>query len=209
MDAKQWLFVSLNSEQKGAVVRCSLDGKIDHRWMLQSSTSGLDVDVANRVLYVASSDSSLIYSIDLKQSTVPQQVGYVPGGKSLGPIVLQLQRQLLYVADIQTGSVYEVSLQNHKSRVLATDLGSPQALLLSAGGDVLYVADSAGRKIYSLNLTDIKPRRSVIAAMADFRSPSGLARLAQGEIVVSDDFANKLFVLSRDGNLLYTYPSKH
>jgi sugar lactone lactonase YvrE len=111
----------------------------------------------------------------------------------------------LLIGDLGTGQVFEFDLESRKSRVLSRVFQSPQALLISATSDVLYVADASRRKIYVIDLKRKNTPPKVFSALAEFRSPSGLARLEDGRIIVSDDEAGKLFVLSQNGELQSTF----
>jgi DNA-binding beta-propeller fold protein YncE len=203
------LFVSYNTEKFGAVSSYSLDGKVNRTWWLRSGASGLDVDYVTQTLYVASSDSGEISSIDLKGGDgVPKHTASIRDAQKLGPLVLNVPRKMLYVADVESGNVYEVNLADGKTRLLVPKAGIPQAMLVLEDRNILLLADSVGRKIYSVQLGVANARPTVLAALPPFRSPSGLARLARDQIAVSDDATGKIFVLALDGKLLYSFPSK-
>jgi hypothetical protein len=201
------LFVSYNNEQFGAVSRYSIDGKIEHTWFLRSGVAGVDIDYVTQTLYVASSDSGEISSINLKNNDAPKYIASILDARKLGPLVLHVPKRLLFAADIETGNIYEANLATKKTRLFAPRMGLPQAMLVLEDQNILLVADSAGRRIYSIRLNEPTTHATVWAALPDFRSPSGLARLATDQIAVSDDSTGKLFALSMDGRLLYSYPT--
>jgi hypothetical protein len=203
------LFVTLNSRTSNLVSQWALDGKRQHDWSFTRAVGGLDVDFNSHILYItASGRHPEIYRIILQppQYTHPEFIGEAVGAGRLGPIVFDPSRNKLFVGDIETGRIFEFDIRTHRSRVVSTRFSSPQALLVSADGNLLYVADGSRRRVYKLDLARPNATPRVFAAIPRFKSPSGLARLDDGRIVVSDYDAGKLFVFSRTGTLESTFP---
>jgi DNA-binding beta-propeller fold protein YncE len=201
------LLISSNNQKAGFVSQYSLAGRLEHFWAFRNSVSGLDVDYNSHIVYVASSETSEIFQIKLESSRQigPSFMGAVLGSRQLGPLVFDVAKNRLFVGDIATGQIFEFDLKTRKSRVFARDLGSPQALLVSSGSDFLYVADASRRKIYAFDLKQGNTSPKVFSALPEFRSPSGLARLEDGRLIVSDDAAGVLFVLSKTGTLQFAF----
>lgn len=202
------LLISSNNQKQAFVSQYSLDGKLKNSWGLWNSISGLDVDYNAHIIYVANSAEPEIYQIVLHQSykSSPAFVASVDGAKQIGPLVCDVKNGRLLLGDISNGKILEFNLKTRKSRILSEDFGSPQALLISPSSSFLYIADAAKKKIFTLDLSQPKARPKVFAALTGFRSPSGLARLDDGRLVVSDDEAGELFILSTTGVLEFTVP---
>lgn len=203
------LFVALNSKINSIVAQLSLDGKLQHRWIFTRALGGLDIDFNSNILYVATSDRHPeVYRITLQPSqyTDPAFVGEAVGASRLGPLVFRAAKNKLYLGDVEAGQIIEFDIATKRSKIISRSFSSPQALLISAEGGPLYVADSSRKKIYALDLQhpDVPPRP--FSTIGGLKSPSGLARLDDGSIVVSDDSAERLFVLSKTGSLVSTFP---
>jgi hypothetical protein len=204
---KLTLLITTNNQNFGFVSQYSPDGKLEYTWTFRNGVAGLDVDYDSHIVYVASSNSPEIYQINLQPSTQtsPTFTGSVLGARQLGPLVMDMGKKLLFVADLISGQIFEFNIKTRKSRILANNLSSPQGLLLSADSTLLYIADGPRRKIYVMDLKRGKAIPQVFTAVPEFRNPSGLARLADGRLVVADDEAGSLFLLSKTGMLQSTF----
>src|SRR5271165_4040124 len=103
---------------------------------------------------------------------------------------------------ITTYGIRILRARSHRSHLVTSQLGSPQALLLSSDNRTLFIADALQRKIYRLDLSNANAVPAVFSADRVFQEPVGLARLSSGAIVVADDRANALFVLSPQGKVV-------
>jgi DNA-binding beta-propeller fold protein YncE len=128
------------------------------------------------------------------------------GASRLGPLVFDAAKKKLYLGDVEGGQIVELDIATKRSQIISRSFSSPQALLVSSDGGLLYVADSSRKRIYALDLQHPEVPPKPFSTIGGLKSPSGLARLDDGRIVVSDDSAEKLFVLSRTGALVSTYP---
>jgi DNA-binding beta-propeller fold protein YncE len=203
------LFVTLNSKISNIVAQLSLDGKLQHSWIFTRALGGLDVDFNSHILYVASSERPPeVYQVTLQPSqyTDPVFVGEAVGASRLGPLVFDAAKKKLYLGDVEAGQIIEFDIATKRSRVISRSFSSPQALLVSADGGLLYVADSSRKRIYALDLQHLDVPPKPFPTIGGLKSPSGLARLDDGRIVVSDDSAERLFVLSKTGSLVSTFP---
>jgi len=203
------LFVTLNSKLSHIVAQLSLDGKVEHSWTFTRALGGLDVDFDSHILYVASSEKPPeIYQVALQPSQYsdPKFIGEAVGAGRLGPLVFGAGKRKLYLGDVEAGQIIEFDIATKRSRVISRGFSSPQALLVSADGGLLYVADSSRAMIYALDLQHPNFPPRPFPKIGRLRSPSGLARFDDGRIVVSDDSAARLFVLSKTGTLMSTFP---
>jgi DNA-binding beta-propeller fold protein YncE len=201
------LLITTNNQKSGFVSQYSLDGKLQHLWSFRYGVAGLDVDYKSHIVYVSSSYAPEVYEINLQAAgqTSPGFSGTVVGARQLGPLVVDMRKGRLLLGDLEAGQVFEFDLKSKKSRVFVSNLGSPQALLLSDDSTALYIADGSRKKIYVCDLNSATQTPKVFAALPGFRNPAGLARLGDGRIVVADDEAGSLFVLSKTGQLQSTF----
>jgi DNA-binding beta-propeller fold protein YncE len=201
------LLISSNDQKAGFVSEYSLEGRLVHWWAFRNGIAGLDVDPESHIVYVASSDAPDVFQIPLHPSkqALPSFAGTVLGARRLGPLICDVAKARLLLGDVGSGQLFELDLKTRKSRVLASDFGSPQALLISPASNVLYVADASRKKIYVIDLKEARAVPKVFAALPEFRSPSGLAKLEDGRLIVSDDEAGALFLLSKAGALQSTF----
>lgn len=206
------LLVTTNNQKSGFLSQYSVDGALQNTWTFRGLVVGLDVDYNSHIVYVAAYNTPEIYGVNLQASNAQAQqqrlgpvfVGSVLGARHLGPLAVDLTRSCLYLGDVETGQVFQFDIKTHKSRVIARHLSSPQALLLSSDSSSLYIADALGRKVYILDLTQANATPKIFSALAQFRSPTGLAKLEDGRVVVADDQAGMIFILSQKGTVQST-----
>ena len=203
--------MTLNNRWSNIVAQLSLDGKLQHTWRFIHAVGGLDVDFDSHILYVASSGKPPeIYQVALQPSQYvdPKFIGEAVGAGRLGPLAFGVgkKEKKLYLADVEGGQIIEFDIAHGRSRVISRNFSTPEALLVSADGDLLYVADSSRARIYALDLQHPNLPPKPFPRIGGLRSPTGLARFEDGRIVVSDAFAGKPFVLSKTGILMSTFP---
>ena len=196
------LFIAFLAPTGGYVSQYTLDGKLRLNWKMAHIPSGLDFDPNTDIVYVASYDSAEIYQASIRDhNQMLRYCGPILGARQLGPLIVDDSRNQLLVGEVENGQVYSFDLKTRKSHLLASDLGSPQALLLSTDRRQLFIADAVRRKIYRLDLSNPNAPLMVFSAEAVYKEPVGLALLSSGYIVVADDRADALFILSPSGVL--------
>ena len=197
------LFVAYLALGGGYVSQFRPDGGVVATWGTQHMPGGLDFDPRTDTIYVATYDSAEVYSTSIRdRSGLLKYCGSIFGARQLGPVIVDTSRDQLLVAELQDGRIYSFSLKSHQSRLIASGLGSPQALLLSPDGQYLFFADSARGKIYRLGLSKPNAVPSVFSSSPVFKEPVGLAFLSSGYIAVADERANSLFIISPSGSLV-------
>jgi hypothetical protein len=201
------LFVAINYGLTGQVSLYSTTGNLIRSWTLRSGVAGIDFDASDSTLYVASGRTPEIFRITMANGSQPEFVAQASGSQRLGPILYNSSEKTLLVGDLVMGAIYKVDIANHKSSLLFSGLTSPQALKLSQDGATLYIADAGARSILTYSIAQPKAAPKVFSKLPQFRSPSGLAWVAEG-LAVSDDGAKKLFFLSKSGSLQDTLPAE-
>jgi hypothetical protein len=194
------LFVTSLNQKLAFVSQYSPDGQIQHTWTFLFPMTGLDVDLTSNIVYFARGNAPQVYELNLQSPNAKLVfAGEVAGAKHLGSLALDVSRKRLFLADDEGGGVFEFDLLSHKSHIVSSDFGCPQAIELSADAGSLYVADSSRKKIYLLDLKQPKPVQKVFATSPDFRTPAGLAFLDDGRLAVADEDAGAIFVFSKAG----------
>jgi hypothetical protein len=219
------VFVCSAIVDKGVISRYSTDGALMKHWWLWHTCGGLDFDPQEHMLYVASTDTNEIYRLDVRKDGQLESIGELPIAGKLGPIVVDSDRKLVYASDIAEGKVYEYDVAKRFSRVIAANLGSPVALFFDAKTKLLYVADATAKRILALTINRSRQGRQssiltsrptkqstsnltvrVLLQSANLRSPSGVVPAGNGELVISDYGANRIFVVSSNGQVSFQYP---
>jgi hypothetical protein len=207
VDGRNVLFLSVNYGLTGQIRMYSPVGNLIRSWALRSGVSGIDYDAASSTLFVASGRSPEIFRISISKDSQPEFVAEVTGSQRLGPILYDARENALLVGDITMGAIYKVDISHPKSFLLFGGLASPQALKLSADGSILFVADAGARDIVTYSIAQPRAAPKIFARIPRFRSPSGLAWAGE-RLVVSDDGARKLFILSKNGSLEDMLPAE-
>jgi hypothetical protein len=205
LGGKTSVFITARGQSVSYLYEYSREGYLQRTWTTFSPLSGLDVDSSAHILYVTRSDQAVIYQIDLSKKGELRGIGSVAGATRLGPIVLDANHGQLYLGDLVSGAIYQFDIHTRHSHVIATSHESVGALALSADASNLYIAAPDQRRVYSLELHTNGTIRT-FSHIREFRSPTGLTILNNGSLLVADDVAGKIFLLSQDGELQATFP---
>lgn len=195
------LFLAVNYGLTGQVCMYSTTGNLIRSWTLRSGVAGIDYYAPNSTLFVASGRTPEIFRISMSKGSQPEFLVEASGSQRLGPILYDPRQNALLASDIVMGAIYKVDIAHRNSSLLFSGLTSPQALMLSEDGSMLFVADAGARDVVTFPVMQPRAAAKVFAKIPQFRSPSGLASLEDGGVAVSDDGARKLFFLSKTGSL--------
>lgn len=201
VNGQQTILVAGRGLKGGFIAKFSDTGQLGSTWRSPHALAGLDYDFNKNTIYVASSDTPEIYQTSVYGGEI-KYCGAVVGARQLGPVIFDSTRNQLLIGEVRNGELYSLNLTTHRSHLVTSQLGSPQALLLSSDNRTLFIADALQRKIYRLDLSNANAVPAVFSADRVFQEPVGLARLSSGAIVVADDRANALFVLSPQGKVV-------
>jgi hypothetical protein len=177
----------------GSLIRYSPDGKVIGSWTTRHIPRGVTFDPVSRVVYFVTADSHELYKADLRGGE-PQFVCEVRGARGLGPVALDVDRHLMYVADDQ-GAIFVVDLQSKKVTQLGSSVGVASALLFNSNQHVLYVADYVEGKIYAVDTSTPAPRPRIIAESRQLTAPSGLAPGKGETLLVTDSKSGGVFIV--------------
>jgi DNA-binding beta-propeller fold protein YncE len=190
----------------GLVLRLALDSRSLKSWGFQNVCSGVDSGASGHSAYVATSDSNDLYRVDPQGSPVTF-VAHIPDASKLGPVAFDEAGQEIYIADVASGKIYQYSIASRTSKTFVTGLSAPTALAFDAETNRLFVADPGQRAIFAVDTRADKPA-AVPFASSPLRAPYGMTLISEDRVAVADYSANRIFVFSGKGALLFRYPSK-
>jgi hypothetical protein len=197
VNGEQDIIITGVSLRSGFVDLYGSDGTPKRSWTSSHVLGGPAYDPNGRTIYTASEDSNEIYRAGIADTDKSMKfVAEVVGAKSLGPVVLDTVRGRLLIGDVDGGYLYSLGLTDHKSHLLAQGLGTPRALMLSTDGRELFIADSASRRIYRLDLTHAGSLPVLFCSLPQSREPDGLALLSAGRVAVTDKQRDAIFVIT-------------
>ena len=176
----------------GVVNRYSPNGKLINSWKTHHIPTGVEFDAVNRLVYFATVDSHELYKVDLRGGE-PQSVCEIRGAVRLGPIALDVDRQLMYIADNQ-GAVFTVDLGSKKVKQLSSSFGLASALLFYRNHKVLYVADTVRRRIYAVDTSTPSLSNRVISQSPELMGPSGITPGWGDALLITDSKSEKVFL---------------
>lgn len=199
------VFIAGTQAGRGVALRFSLDSRTLKTWTFQNVCSGVDSGAHSRTAYVATSDSNELYKLDLDGEHITF-VTRIPDASKLGPVAFDEEGQMVYVADVASGRIYQYSIAAHSAKVFATGLSAPTALVFDAESNRLFVADPGQRAIFTVDTRAAKPAIALFVS-APLKAPYGMTLISEDRIAVADYGANTIFVFSSKGALLFRYPS--
>jgi hypothetical protein len=190
------------------LVRFNPEGREKGDWPLppgKKRCSGVAIDAQASVAYVVSPQTAEIFKLDLrKPRTSPKPLAKISQEGGLGPMILDSKRRRLLVADVALGVLYAVDIDTGKSVLLVKHVGEPSALALDARTDELFIADSAGRRLWRVGLASKDPAPQVFSKLKELREPTGLTLSGDGTLWVGDIEKGRLFHVSLEGTLVGT-----
>ncbi len=213
---REMLFVTaygLTSEDsRSRIIQYSPAGQVQCEWILPEVSAGLDVNTNNHVIYLSGASTATLYSLQLLRDTCYgrgqlRPVLRVRNARRLGPLVVDSQRNLAFVADMLRGTIFRVDLFQRQSVEAVGLPGQPVALLYEGLQHRLYVADGAGRKIWRVNVSAMPvPAPDVVSMDAAFQEPNSLTFAPDGKLLVGDLRAGRIFVVDWSGAVVGQIP---
>jgi DNA-binding beta-propeller fold protein YncE len=195
-------------DARSRLIQYSATGEQQCEWILPEVSAGLDVDPDKHIVYLSGSSTGTVYALKLLSNTCYgsnqlKPVIQVKEARRLGPVVVDQERQLAFVADVLKGSVYKLDLARGGSLEVVKSLGQPVALLYDNDENLMYVADAAGRRIWRVNV-DRFPGRPPVVFSRDpaLQEPSSLAFASDGKLLIGDRRAKVIFALNRSGQVV-------
>jgi hypothetical protein len=191
---------------RGIVMLYALDGRSERTWNFRNVCSGIDYGSNSHTAYVATSDSNEVYKVDLQKGTESTFVVRIPNATKLGPLAFDEANQVIYVADVAVGAIYQYSLATKLSKILVSDLSAPTALSFDADSGRLFVADPGRRGIFTVDTRSSNPV-TVEFVSAPLKSPYAMALTSNDRLAVADYGASSVIVFSNKGVLLFRFPA--
>ena len=194
-------------DSRARIIQYSGKGDRECEWMLPEVSSGLDVDPQTHIVYLSGSSTNTVYTLRLLQdgcygSRQLNPFYQIKEARRLGPIVIASERKLAFVADVLGGTIYRLDLARGGAIAIARSLGQPVALLLNDFQNETFVADSAGRRVWRINVNTFPgPSPQVISRDPAFEEPYCLAFSGDHRLLVGDRRAKAIFTLNDSGKV--------
>ena len=199
------ILITGNQSERSIIWRYDLDGHKLQTWVSQNVLAGIDFNTADHSAYLATSDSNDIDRLDLNT----QQISFVTRiheARRLGPLAVDSNNKIIYVADVVGGVIYQYSILSKSSKILVSQLSAPTALYFDPQSGRLYVADAGRQRIVSVDTYAKTPVASNFTS-SPLRSPSGVALVSGGAVAVTDLEANCIYLFSSQGALISRIPN--
>jgi len=212
LDDAQRIFVTVAQGTFGMLLEYSGSGKWLNSWPQSTILSGLAIDSQNQRVFIAGALTGNIYSYSWNDRS-PNPIKtftHIPDANTLGALAIDSRHPILYSSDVGSGSIVSIDLDSKTVHGVAERVGQPAALAVSSSSNRLYIADSAGRRIWAVSL-DAKSMKARLFsppsefAKSPFRQPSALAVDSHGVVWVGDPDAKAFFQLAASGNIFATY----
>jgi hypothetical protein len=200
------------SDSRSRLIQYSAIGEQQCEWMLPEVSSGLDVDTDKHIIYLSGSVSGTVYRLRLikdkcYESNQLNVVMQIKGARRLGPIVVDSEDQVAFVADVLNGSLYRLDLARQASVEFVRSLGQPVALLYDGHQVRIYSADSAGRRIWRIEVAQFPAATPVVISRDPaLQEPSSLAFSSGGQLLVGDRKAKAIFTIDWAGKVVNQHP---
>lgn len=204
IENQEYLFVSEVFHGQGFIQKYTVpDGRPIQRWHMRQPCSSLAIDDKHLQLFAVSSSSNEIFQLDLNSGQI-RAIAEINLAGSLGPIVVDVDNQRLFVADSREGDLYQIDLSAHVTiRKIASALGQPNALVL--GDDKLYIYDDSHMRILTFNANS-KQLTIFSSRQPKFRAPSGMTLGGNGALWLLDHDARRIFQISSTGIITQQWP---
>lgn len=198
-DDRDHIFVVLTQGNLSQIMQYSTEGQFENSWFQIGPLSGICTDKSS--VYAASWSTGFVYR---QPFSAPPKLSPKPfyrflNMRSIGSLAWDPVGKVLFAADLQAGSIVALDVESMESRSVGEGLGQITALGFDSDGRKLYVVDSAGRTVWSIN-TAIKNAKAVKVLKAEeFRIPSAIAVGKDGSLWVGDPEAHAVFQFSLKG----------
>lgn len=186
--------------------------------------SGMALDEANQILYVADTYNHVIRQVDLRYELVSTilgtgEQGLIPPTEVMGstgrlsyPMDLELRGGKLYIAMAGYNQIWEMDLTTTKARPIAGDgkkgsedgskleskLNAPSSLTFDTDGSLFFVEPESGRVREMTTKGKIKtiyePKGDTL--VGDMQHPKGILSF-NDELYITDSFNNRICRMSR------------
>ena len=202
----------IQADPRPRVIQYSRNGERQCEWLLPEISAGLDVDTERHALYLSGSATGTVYRLNLLRDNCygPKQLNPVlkiDGVGRLGPLAVDSKRRYAFVADSLKGSIYQIGLEQGDYKQVARSLGQPVALLYDDILGRLYAVDSAGRRVWLIDVNRYPaPSPVVVSRDLAFQDPSSITAASNGGLLVGDRTAKVVFLVDLGGRVATRFP---
>ena len=219
LTAEAWgirrLFVSAygltSQDSRARLFQYSESGKRQCEWIVPDISAGIDIDINERAVYLAGASNGIVYRLRLGRDGCsddkPAAVFQIRQATRLGPLIVDSNARALYVADLR-GALYRIDLRRGAVVEVAASLGQPVALAYDRKSALLYVADSAGRRIWRIDVKQANAQPAVLSRDPAFQEPSSLTFASDGNLLIGDRRAAQIFVITKSKEQTANIPGR-
>jgi hypothetical protein len=185
----------------GRVLKYSLEGQLQQSWTLPFSPLNADIDPRSNVLYLTAGASGEIFSVDLKQTASVTRLATVQDSRLLGPIVFVQATNHLFAADIFTGNLFDIDVGRKQSTLVSQHFGQVTSMSLDPTGRLLYIADSAGRRLLTYSLSNrLLVRSTTYSRLLQITSVA--SSYEKDKVWVGDRASGAVYIVSPNGAII-------
>lgn len=171
----------------------------------RGTSAGVAYDSRTNSVFFSSPVDQTIYRFEVMGGGRRPAQGWTSiygGSVSLGPVAVDARRRRLLVSDAFSGVLYSVDLETRRQSRFAEGFGVINSLSVDEPREILYVADSGKRCVWSLSLRDAAPKPLLFVRDADFQGLTGVAADAEGQVWVSVITSREVRLYDRARRLL-------
>ena len=171
--------------------------KLGEKWPEKISVAGIEIDDAQKIMYVVTKENNSLYLIDLATKKIIVQQPLVEPAYAC---ILSNNKKELYIS-LWGGK--KVLIFNVASRKIITEIAvdeNPNELLLSKNGKVLFVANAGDNSVSVIDIT----QRKVLEVLNTALYPDAPTGSASNGLALSDD-QKTLYVANADNNSLAVF----
>jgi hypothetical protein len=171
----------------------------------RGASAGVAYDSMTNSAFFSSPADQTIYRLQVLSGDRRPAQGWTSiygGSVSLGPVAVDARRRRLLVSDAFSGVLYSVDLETRRQSRFAEGFGVINSLSVDEPREILYVADSGRRSLWSLSLRDVAPKPLLFVRDASFQGLTGVAADAEGQVWVSVITNREVRLYDRNRQLL-------
>ena len=185
----EYVFVSGFWGRSGTVWQYTGAGQPHARFETPEQGASFDVDPKQRVLYIASPVTNVVYAINLDQKgSSSKRVAYIREAAAVGPVIFDQGRNRLILGDTGRGVLYDIDVTSGKYQQIASDLGRPISLGIDTAVKTLFLADSLTGSIHVFRLENGTFKRADTIATG-LRTLSAVTLGPNDTIFVADGYS--------------------
>jgi hypothetical protein len=200
--------VARNPQWFVAVTMDVASGVWASRYVAQGVGGGIAYDAKSRTVLISSTKDRAIYSFVSGDKSAKHWAAIYGPSASIGALAVDATGNRLLVGEAFDGIVHGLTLDQQRQHIVADHFGTVNSLSVDPRKNLLYVADSGKRIVWSVNLGAGKPAKKPKAFYQsdDLKYLTGVAADTQSRVWFSLDRPGKVVVLDQVGKVVKVIP---